>query len=216
VHAFGDSITEGAGATDLAHAYAYLMAARMGLMLVNHGLSGGMMEHTLPRALGIAVPPKYDLIVLLVGYNDVRFYGANVPQMTTVFGPQLQQALEYLASHRTTPEARTARERLLLRRGLLQSVPDSARILVGNCLRMNATGYTLQGPNYAHGSDAIVDAYNVEIAKRVLMVQRPGCRVTLVDVHALYDPDTMASADNIHPNDAGHAVLANAFIGALP
>jgi lysophospholipase L1-like esterase len=88
-------------------------------------------------------------------------------------------------------------------------------VLVGNSPRMNATGYTLEAPNYAHGSDAVVAQYNAEIAARVAAVKADGRRVTLVDVNGIFDPTTMVSADNIHPNDAGHAALANAFIAAL-
>lgn len=86
-------------------------------------------------------------------------------------------------------------------------------LFLGNTIRMNATGYTLGSPNYNHGSDAIVTQYGTSEASAVSPLAADGLNITLVNDSAVYNPATQVSSDNIHPNDTGHLVIANAFLG---
>lgn len=75
-------------------------------------------------------------------------------------------------------------------------------LLLGNCLRMQDYGTV---PGWDAGSDARVDAMNAVIAEVVTGFPL----VTLIDACAAFDP--MNTDDGVHPNDAGHAQLAQAF-----
>jgi hypothetical protein len=43
-----------------------------------------------------------------------------------------------------------------------------------------------------------------------------GLTLKLVDASSAYNPVTDVGVDNIHPNDQGHAKIANAFLLAMP
>ena len=84
------------------------------------------------------------------------------------------------------------------------------KLFMGNTLRMNAAGYASIG-----GSGVAVAAYNVINASVASSLVADGLKIHYVDASAAYDPNTEAQADNIHPNDSGHAAIAAAFIAAM-
>lgn len=63
------------------------------------------------------------------------------------------------------------------------------------------------------GSAANVDAYNADIAALVARLTAAGADVRLADVCSALSPSDMF--DNVHPNDAGHAKMANVFKAVL-
>jgi lysophospholipase L1-like esterase len=69
------------------------------------------------------------------------------------------------------------------------------------------------GNNYGYwgGSSANVDSYNAAIASNVSELAGMGLNVKLVDDNSVVDPTTDLSSDGLHPNDAGHRAIANAF-----
>lgn len=80
----------------------------------------------------------------------------------------------------------------------------AGRVVVGNCLRMTAAGYAeFHG---SAGSDAAVYAFNQQIAAACA-----AAGVQLVDACGRYQAENVTS-DLVHPNDAGHAQIAAAFI----
>lgn len=89
--------------------------------------------------------------------------------------------------------------------GMLADVCGRAgRVRIGNCLRMTQAGY-----HEAHGSagsDAAVYACNQQIAAACA-----AAGAQLVDACGRYDP-AHVTADLVHPNDAGHAQIAAAFV----
>jgi hypothetical protein len=86
-------------------------------------------------------------------------------------------------------------------------------VWIGNCLRMNATGYTLGGGNFDNGSDAAVALYNGAIRSTVEQLSGDGLNVSLVDAASAYDPDTSdVQSDNIHPSASGAAKIGGAFL----
>jgi lysophospholipase L1-like esterase len=70
------------------------------------------------------------------------------------------------------------------------------------------TDYSLHAP-HDRGSNEIVDAYNRRLRT---VAGRHG--VVSVGV-AGWHPETMLSADTVHPNDAGHAQVAAAVVRAV-
>jgi hypothetical protein len=86
-------------------------------------------------------------------------------------------------------------------------------LFLGKTIRMNATGYAIGG-GYGNGSDAIVAQYGVAQVAAAAPLQTDGLNITVVDDSTPYNPATMAISDNIHPNDTGHLMMANAFLGA--
>ncbi len=80
-------------------------------------------------------------------------------------------------------------------------------VYVGNCLHMNSSGYGI-APN--SGSDAVVASLNTRIAKNCQLLCADGLNVVAVEASSRYSTSNVAS-DNIHPNDAGHQQIADAF-----
>lgn len=78
---------------------------------------------------------------------------------------------------------------------------------VGNCLRMPPDSYAI--PPNDKGSDARVAEFNRVIAEEA---SAAGC----VPINACGAWDTRLCDDTIHPNDAGHAQIARAFLRAMP
>jgi lysophospholipase L1-like esterase len=68
--------------------------------------------------------------------------------------------------------------------------------------------YSLHAP-HDRGSDEIIDAYNRRLRA---VAGRHG--VVLASVTG-WNPGTMLSADTVHPNDAGHAQVADAVVRAV-
>jgi Collagen triple helix repeat (20 copies) len=89
------------------------------------------------------------------------------------------------------------------------------RLYVGNCLKMNATGYPLGTPFNA-GSDVSVLAFNTIILQDVTLLQSDGLsNIFYVNAEQQYNPNTEEFTDNIHPANAGHAAIANAFLAVI-
>lgn len=86
------------------------------------------------------------------------------------------------------------------------------RLVLGECLKMNAIGYALAAPTWNHSSDAVVSAYNTEINNQAAAFAADGCNVSVA--HMEYDPNRQADSGNIHPTAYGHMVIASNFIKA--
>jgi len=91
------------------------------------------------------------------------------------------------------------------------SLRTGPNVYLGNCVRLNATGYASGAP-YNQGSDAAVFAINRRILSVCKRLAADGLNVAYVDASALYDTSADISVDGIHPNDAGHAHIASAFL----
>jgi lysophospholipase L1-like esterase len=84
---------------------------------------------------------------------------------------------------------------------------DGAEVWVGNCLSMKTYDF--------NGSATAVRRYNDVIDKVVRELRSDGFNIGFADVSASYHPATMVSADNVHPNKAGHRAIAQAFLQAM-
>lgn len=95
------------------------------------------------------------------------------------------------------------------------NILNSPDVYVGNVIKMNAAGY-LVGPPSNVGSDAAVALYNTQIQTVVTNLVSDGLSVYLVDICSVFDPNTaIMDVDNVHPNEAGHQIIANAFINKI-
>jgi lysophospholipase L1-like esterase len=175
---FGDSITSGAGASTPALAYASLVAAALGRQLDNRAIGASLIERQLREAIRPAVIARTDVVLFVTGYNDMR---AGTP--LDRYRPMLAEALALLRA-------------------------SGALVVVGTCPRMTEAGYAAYGPEWNHGSDQAVAAYNVVIAETAT---RYGCRIAYTE--RMYDPWNVTS-DMVHPNDRGHQQIAQAMLEA--
>jgi lysophospholipase L1-like esterase len=115
-----------------------------------------------------------DIVVWLTGYNDMR--------------------------HGNDPAAYGA----VLRAAVSSMTVQGATVYLGGCLPLTSKGYAAYGPEWDHGSDALVAAYTAQI------VRVPGAHV----VRIAYTVQNVAP-DLVHPNDAGHQQIANSFLATM-
>jgi hypothetical protein len=88
------------------------------------------------------------------------------------------------------------------------------RVYVGNVVRLTATGYALNDPDWDNAGDADVAAYNVVNAAVASDLISDGLNVHYVDIYSSYDPNLYVF-DNLHPNPAGHVMYAKIFLNKM-
>jgi lysophospholipase L1-like esterase len=123
-----------------------------------------------------------DINTVLPGYNDVTNFGGDMDHLNK-FIQELTVGLTHLGQ-------------------------------MGNKTFVGTTLYAstqMQNEQIHFHTNANVDLYVNAIKQVINLLQNQGLPIYLVDTNAVYDPNTM-STGNIHPNNAGHQVLANAFI----
>lgn len=114
--------------------------------------------------------------IWLSGYNDMRA-GLSANE----YGAQLRSGLDVLSARGMT-------------------------VYLGLTLRMTPTGYVMYAPDWNHGSDELVAAYQqTQIA---IAAQYPN--VVIADTRG-YSPSNVCG-DWVHPNAAGHQAITDAFI----
>ncbi|CAB4182632.1 SGNH_hydrolase domain containing protein [uncultured Caudovirales phage] len=186
---FGDSITQGSGATTTADRWSTLTALKLGLTEVNSGISGTTLLNVSPtgannardsylmRAL-VKMPTK---LFILYGTNDISKDSAN---FTTVnFEIQYGEIIEALLS---------------------------AGIL--------AEQITLGTPPYATAVTDSAAARATRQASFSASVKAVGAKygITVRDVNAVTAASAalgVLSSDNLHPNDFGHLTVSSAMLG---
>lgn len=92
-------------------------------------------------------------------------------------------------------------------RGVLTN--DGPWVYVSNCIRADTSSYSING-----GSEANVTAFNAIIKANAGLLANMGLNVTLVDNVNVINP-TSDLGDGLHPNDTGHAKIAQAFSTAM-
>jgi len=190
VYAFGDSLTDGSTSNpDPAQKFGYInvVSQLLGWKIVNHAVGGTKIGDSTQSQYMSLIPalPK-DRIVWLTGYNDMRANGTNSAGIDA-YGVTLNTLLTTLSAY-------------------------GCPILLGNCLKMTATGYTQGSPDFSNGSDAAVAAFNAKIST----VASNFPLVTLIDVSTAFVPTNGdMQGDNVHFNFSGCYKLGNAFVSAI-
>ncbi len=85
-------------------------------------------------------------------------------------------------------------------------VAGSSVVYVSNIYHMSAAAYASLG-----GSSANTDSYNAAIASNVSTLSALGLHVILSDCSTPMNTATDLAPEGLHPNDAGHQVIATAF-----
>jgi lysophospholipase L1-like esterase len=197
VHSFGDSITVGAGADHFCNGYQALFTTTIGANGDDEGISGSMFVTSTYNIMSWFVQVPESQVVATNNYKT-HDYDINtvLPAYNDVtnFGADPTHLAQFQAD-------------------LL-----AALSYTGTLGKMTLVGTTLYAsdvmqPGIPLHTNANVDQYVAVIKSVVAQVAATGLPVYLVDTNAIYDPNTMSS-NNIHPDNYGHAVIAQAFIEA--
>jgi lysophospholipase L1-like esterase len=201
---FGDSITEGMSATTPNRRWPNRLAAMIGVQVLrNKGIAGTVMQQS-PMADGQPRPnsgrarferdllgeDRADLIAILYGFNDARYIGAP-------------------ASFHHDNFVRDFREVLA---GLFAAGYRPADICIGSPPHIPDAGFAVGTPGFTGQTRQSFQAY----VQTVRSIAR--------DAGTFYAPvnermadeggDALLSEDHVHPNDAGHAKIAEIFAAA--
>lgn len=184
---YGDSITDGAGASSDATRWSSVVADLVmkstGRLLIedNAGYPGDNVIDTLgPGVATLALNKNPELIIFAGGLNDMR-KNSNQASFTTQYGNMVQAAIN-------------------------ANVPY---ILCINLAHM--TGYSDYGPTYNQGSDGLNHTFG-----GIIQTIAAAKSVAFADIHTgMAHNDSLVTVDGVHPNDAGHAAIAAVVAAAV-
>lgn len=203
--AVGDSITAGTGASDAAHRWTNLVKAAGGYdVLYNNGVSGTVLQNTVQNTVAViggAVTSNLrdnrdtrisyyspDYLFILYGLNDLRLNDAAFT--SALFQNDLQEIVQQAKAYGT----------------------PAAHIVIGSPPYIPAASYTLAPP----WDGATAGKFTDYIAACAAVATAEGTKY--IDVNAWMianGGDTLIGPDGIHPNDAGHDAIADAFLSVL-
>lgn len=201
---FGDSITEGMSTTAPQHRWANRLAATLGIRLYNKGIAGTTMQGS-PMATGEPRPnnghsrferdllgaERADVIAILYGFNDARYVGAPETFNLDGFIRDYRDVLTGLLNGGYAPDA--------LCLGSPPHIPDAG-------FSVGTEGFTGQSRTqfqvYVEAVRALAEEFGTFYAP---VNERMG----------MEGGDALISADFVHPNDAGHAKIAEVFAAAM-
>lgn len=87
--------------------------------------------------------------------------------------------------------------------------PAWPKVYQANTIRLTEAGYE------DGGSDLAVSQFNALLKTLDTTLSWDGLNITYVDISSSYAPGTMASADGVHPDDAGYTAIANAALASM-
>ncbi len=197
VNGFGNSIINGVGSSTQNLAWLYLMATALGATVTNNGIPGTVLQNS-PDATGspranngrdrfvaaLTGANKKALTIIAYGFNDLRYTGAPGTFNLTAFTNDYREVLNGLRI-----------------RGILPS-----EILIVAPYYGNAALYSTGSTGFT-GSNATIHAQYVAACKA--LADEYG--TFYFDAYAYMQAnggDSLIGGDNIHPNDAGHGVIA--------
>lgn len=201
---FGDSITVGLNASAPANAWPARLAATANIAVLRNRamsgtiLQGGMMANGVPRpdnGIGryrdaLLGPDRAEALAVLYGYNDARYTGAPASLNVEAF----------------------RRDYALMLGGLLDSGIERSLIAIGSPPFPSERGWAIGSAGFTGQTRAGFALY-VE-ASRALAAEFSVYYAPVYEVMSRYPDGALSSDDITHPNDAGHRVIAEAFIAA--
>lgn len=199
---FGDSVTAGSVASDADHRWLNIIAAAKNWQLINSGDGGTVLENTVQNSVAV--------IGGAASANGRDTYTARV----TAYAPNYVLVLYGLNDLRLNDAAFTVAEFQNdlgeVVDGIITAGISASSIVLGSPPHMtNYAGYAPWNGGSAVKHDLYRDAVASVAAAR-------GTKY--IDVYQwMLDNggDTLVSVDGVHPNDSGHAAIANAFLSVL-
>jgi lysophospholipase L1-like esterase len=202
VTAFGDSVTAGASVAE-ADRWANRFAAGLGLVLRNKGISGTVLQSSVdadgrPRAQNgfgrfrqdLLGADRSDLVAILYGTNDARHTGA----------PRTLNAEGFVRDYRA------------MLSGLIEAGFAPADICIGSPVHIPDAGFSVGDPEFTGQSREGFEAY---VATIRALAREFGTHYAPVNERMqAHGGDALVLPDHVHPNPAGHAVIAEAFAAA--
>lgn len=211
MNVMGDSFTTGSQASPGTNGFAYLLATALGATLTMKGVSGSVLQNSAdasasPRADngrdrfslastaangGILGSNRKDALFIALGFNDARYIGA--PGTFNVAG--------YLNDYRE------------MMNGILADGGAPDQIYVASPWYITDTGLNTYGsdPNFAGQTRSGFEAF---VAAARSVATEFGVQYT--DMYAALNTATfianVGASDNIHPTNAGHAEIRDAWI----
>lgn len=202
ITAFGDSITAGASVTEGAR-WANRLAARLHLDLRNKGISGTLLQNSpdangKPRA-GNAMDrfqsdllgeDRSDCIAILYGFNDARHTGAPHHINLTGFVGDYRTILAHLTSSGFLP----------------------TDLYIGSVPHLSDAGFCVGDQQFTGQNSDGFEAYSRAI--RDLAHELGTFYAPVNETMKTGGGDALVLPDHVHPNAAGHGVIADAFADA--
>lgn len=203
---FGDSIAAGSGASTPQRSWANVLATKLGATLDNRGISATVLQSSpdasgRPRAnngLGryrqhLLGDDRADLIAILYGFNDARYTAAPASLNHDGF----------------------RRDYAALVEGLLDAGYSGDAICLGSPPHIPDAGFAVDAENGFAGQSRV--EFQRYVGTVELIARGAGTYYAPVNEWmGANGADALVSADHVHPNDAGHAAIAEAFADAVP
>lgn len=203
LNCFGDSITVGFAASPMSLDWCTLLAAHYGASQNNQGISSTVLQNSNGSG-GVPLSSngrsrfvsallggnKSSMVAILYGFNDARYTAT----------PSSFSTANYIADYES------------ILNGLFQGGYTQYQIVIGDMPYINTAGLAVGCSDFCGTTQAVFTAYRAAAAQ---VAQEYG--VYFAGVGAAMTSgggDTLISGDNLHPNNAGHAVIEGAFLAA--
>lgn len=199
IHSYGDSMTEGEGASNVCLGYQPLMAQELGFNGDNEGYIGSLfyddtydsptvdqfnsIQFLTSLADNVTVGGErtnaahpWDISTVLPAFNDVSLFSSNLEHLNAV-QTKLMLALQRLST----------------------------------MTRQVYLGTTLY--RYGYFDSSATDLYvNMEKSVVASLNSQGYTNIYIVNSNQVFNPITMVSQDYVHPNDSGHSAIATEFV----
>lgn len=201
---FGDSITAGTGATTEAQRWANIVASTRGWSLINSGISATVLQNTVQNTVAVIggavtnngrdtaatrvtqyTPGR---VCILYGLNDLRLNDAAISAEN--YQNDLGEVVDAIVTAGT----------------------PANQIVIGSPPYIPSDSYAENAP----WNGGTAEKHATYVAAAAAVAASKGTKY--IDVYAWMlanGGDTLISADGIHPNDAGHAQIAAAFLSVI-
>lgn len=199
----GDSIIAGSGASDSAHQWITIVGASLSAAVLNQGIGGTVLQNSndsggAPRAnngrdrfvADLLGASKREGCIIAYGFNDARYTAAPATFNVTNYGNDFREILD----------------------GLLIGGYEPSDIIIVAPYYITDTGLNTGSAGFTGQTRSGFEAFVDEAAA---CADDYGCYyVDMYDVMLNGGAASLISGDDIHPNDAGHAVIAAAVLEA--
>jgi lysophospholipase L1-like esterase len=203
INAFGDSFTDGSGASDSAHMWRNIFGTALGATVTNSAAGGTVLQNSIfsggnpqtgngrDRYVSAMLGANLkEMATILYGFNDARYTSAP----STITAANYQNDLREIIN------------------GLVAGGYARNRIVLGGLPWITDTGLNTGTGGFSGQTRAGFEAF--QTAAQAVAVETGVYWVDMYNYMRLNGGDSLIGVDDIHPNDAGHAVIAQGFLSA--